>query len=99
MYYQEQIFAGDRDRWKCQFYGRMDSHWYEFNLYRHRYHEINISFDSETDSWFGTLRVSSVDDGPYGEMGDHTNLSKDLVAKLVKSFNLKDMVLEYMNDV
>ena len=99
MYYQEQILEGDRDRWKCQFYGRVDTHYYDFNLFRHPYHDLTISFDSEADSWSGTLRVSSVDDGPQGDLGDYKELPESLVAKLVRSFNLKDIVLEYMNDV
>ena len=42
---------------------------------------VTISYDSDSDTWFGTIRVSESADGDFG---DDYNLTQDTVDTLVK---------------
>jgi hypothetical protein len=56
----------------------------DYEMHRHSFHDVRLTWDREEDSWYAQLRVSVRSDGPCGDFGDPRYLSEAIVKGLRK---------------
>ena len=56
----------------------------DYEMHRHIFHDVQLTWDQEEDVWYAVLRVSVRSDGPFGDFGDGRLLPDAIVQRLRK---------------
>jgi len=61
-----------------------DDMYTDYNMCRHAYHDVTLTYDSDEDKWWSITRLSAVSDGPEGQFSDERELPDAITNKLRK---------------
>ena len=61
-----------------------DDPYTDYHMYRHAYHDVTLTYDSDEDKWWSITRLSAVSDGPQGQFNDYRELPDVITNKLKK---------------
>lgn len=56
----------------------------DYDMHRHCFHDVRLTWDQEDGAWYALLRVSLRSEGPYGDFGAERQLPDAIVEKLRK---------------